>query len=143
MADVVLALRRECLIPAQVLNEIRRDPVSGSSYDAASHPMLSVSASVVEMTPIEIELFLDLVSGTTSARLGEGESACIAVAAERRAILAIDERKGRRVASERFPELTFTSSAELLQLDSVVEILGADAKACFDKALRLGGMHIV
>lgn len=143
LADVVLAVQRECLIPPQVLKEIRRDPVTGSSYDEANHPMLKIDASVVEMTPAEIQLFLDLVSGTTSARLGEGESACIAVAAERRAVLAIDERKGRRIAAERFPDLTLTSSAALLSSASVVEILGPDAKACFDRALQLGGMHIV
>lgn len=144
-ATILTAIATEVLVPAQVLAEIVRDPITGLLYASDNHPLLAMEGvSVVRLTDTEAELFLQLVSPESGSRLGDGEAAAVALASQRRIILGLDERKARRVASANFPDLILTSSAELLEGQLVRDALGdVHAQECVRRAFEIGRMHRV
>ena len=73
--------------------------------------------------------FETLVAGTARETLDDGEAATIAYAAEHGAVAILDEKKGRRICSARFPNLGSISTVDVLLHPNVREALGDDAFA--------------
>lgn len=142
---ILAALNASCEVPEQVLREVTRDPVTQRLYSNADHPLLkSPNVRVVALSDPELSTFVDLVSGANSARLGDGEAACIARVRSNSATLAIDERKARRIVRERYPEMDLCSSFEILEDSELLRVLGHDVIAeCLHSAIHFGGMHRV
>jgi predicted nucleic acid-binding protein len=81
-----------------------------------------------------------LIDGTYGETLDDGEAATIAVAAERRAVALLDEKKARRMCAQHFPDILRGSTAEWL-LDA--KALGsADQTQAMLNALRKGRMRV-
>ena len=141
---VLTAASCECLAPEPVVQEVKRDPVSGAHFTRSSHPLrVSSLISVVDLTVDEVDLFLSLVSAPAAESLGDGEAAVIAVAKLRGGAAAIDDGKARRVLRTRFPDVEVIMSADLLRLPQVLEHLGPDvARDAFDDAVRYARMHV-
>lgn len=141
---IISAVARRCLVPEHVLTEVRRDPVTKQDYSASHHPLLrGPPVEVVALDDTELGVFLDLVSAPARDRLGDGEAAAIATAIFRRAVLAIDERKARRILRERFPTLSLLRSVDLLRSPEVVAALGKQAaQDCFERARHFGRMDV-
>jgi predicted nucleic acid-binding protein len=73
--------------------------------------------------------FETLVAGAARETLDDGEAATIAYAAEHGAVAILDEKKGRRICSARFPNLGSISTVDILLHPKVHEALGDDAFA--------------
>jgi predicted nucleic acid-binding protein len=144
MRPILVALAVSCVVPAQVLGEIRRHPISGADFSIHDHPILAIDAiSIVALEGPELELFLDIVSAPARDALGDGEAAAIAVASSRQLDLVIDDRKARRITRERFSSVRCFWTVDLLRAQPVVNALGAlRAEDCFAKAKRFGRMHV-
>lgn len=142
---VLAALAIPCHAPEQVVAELKRDPVTGDAFNPDRHPLRDMSSrvSILTLGAAERNLFLKIVGAPAADALGDGEAAAIAIAASRRMDIAIDDRKARRIIRERFPLLQVRWTVDLLRAPLVVAALGArQAEECFEKARRLGRMHV-
>ena len=93
--------------------------------------------SILSLERDELGLFLDIVGAPAVDALGDGEAACIAVAASRGLDLVMDDRKARRIVRERFAQVHTWWTVDLLQARSVVTALGRQqADECFARARR-------
>ena len=133
-----------CHAPEQVIAETRRHPITGETLEAVGHPLRKMPrVSIVALEKAELGLFLDIVGAPAVDALGDGEAACIAVAASRGLDLVMDDRKARRIARERFPQVRAWWTVDLLQARSVVTALGRQrADECFARAKSFGRMHV-
>lgn len=140
---IISAIGFDIALPPQVLRELRRDPVTNQPFNRASHPALALPlVRQSALAGAEVGLFLELVAAAPPDGLGDGEAAAIAIAVQRSSVLAIDERKARRILAERFPHVTVVRSAEILNMPAVFDAIGeAAAKECIAKAIRFGRMH--
>jgi predicted nucleic acid-binding protein len=145
LAPIVTALGVPCLVPEQVLSEIRRHPVTNLSFSAKYHPVLSLAppVAVVALDRTELELFLEIVSAPATDALGDGEAAAIAIAHCRGLNLVIDDRKARRIVRQRFGKIQSFWTVDILLSNSVRSALGTRvADECWNKAKQFGRMHI-
>ncbi len=122
VAALLGALAIPCLVPAPVLAEVTRDPVTRAALPDAGHPLRGHAPllAVVDLTDREVDLFLDLVGAPAPDALGDGEAAAIAVAVHRGLDIALDDRKARRIIRDRFPQLRTFWTVDLLRAPSVV-----------------------
>jgi predicted nucleic acid-binding protein len=65
-----------------------------------------------------------LVSGESFQSLDDGEASAIAFALSAGGAVAVDEKKARRISSERFPSLPVFRSVELLFHKSICDAFG-------------------
>ena len=142
--DVLACIGGQCAIPEQVLREVQRDPVSRAPFSIESHPLIGrLELEVVKLSGSAVANFFILVGGDSISNLGDGEAASIAVAVARGCAVALDERKARRIARERFPSLSVTCSIELLELPAVEMRLGKRVVSeAISDALSIGRMNI-
>ena len=68
--------------------------------------------------------FETLVAGPALETLDDGEAATIAYAAEQGAVAILDEKKGTRICSARFPNVVSVSTVDILLHPKVREALG-------------------
>jgi predicted nucleic acid-binding protein len=142
---ILAALGTRCHAPDQVLIEIKRDPVTGKSFEPDGHPLRALSSlvTIIELESGELELFLSIVGAPAIDALGDGEAAAIALAVSRHLDLVIDDRKARRILRERFSQVVTLWTVDLLRAPAVVKSLGPElAGDCFAKAERFGRMHV-
>ncbi|GKT01013.1 hypothetical protein AVKW3434_16510 [Acidovorax sp. SUPP3434] len=98
---------------------------------------------VAVLDELALESFIDIVSGSASESLGDGEAATLAFAYHSGLTAAIDERKATRIASERFASLRMATTVDILAHSSVMHALGQErlSMAVLD-ALRLARMQV-
>jgi predicted nucleic acid-binding protein len=90
-----------------------------------------------------------LNTDTVSARfsllpsLGDGEAATIAFAHHNQFAAVLDERKARRVASERFPQTELVSTVGILRLNEVVDAMADDLPDAVYSALSSARMRVL
>jgi predicted nucleic acid-binding protein len=145
MGAILDALAVPCYAPEQVVTEIKRDPGTGMTFPAGSHPLrlMSPRVSILSLENEELDLFIEIVSAPAGAALGDGEAAAIAVAASRGLDLVIDDRKARRILRERFSRVRTYWTVDLFRTSSVVTVLGrTQVDEYFAKAVRIGRMHV-
>lgn len=118
-------------VTPQVIAETRRCPVTKRPFDQVQHPLrTSPNVEVLSLSERELELFVEL-----AAELGDGEAASIAVAKERALPLALDDRRARKLASSRYPDLELIWTTQLLNDPAVIATFPLDA-AVFQKLAR-------
>jgi predicted nucleic acid-binding protein len=140
--EITAALQCACIAPEHVIDEIKRDPATGKPYARAGDPLYG-KVRIEALTEAELDHFIELVSARSGDRLGDGEAASIAIAASRSHMLVIDERKARRIISERWPTMRLMRSSELLTLPAVTSALGPERAAeCFQRAIQIARMHV-
>lgn len=96
--------RLDCkvVLPRQVVNEVRREPMQHPD-SANSFPSL-LQTGLLQLYELEDEhylKFLDLVGAAAPDSLGDGEAATIAAAEHLQCVALIDERKATRIARSR------------------------------------------
>lgn len=110
MQEVLVALGVPALVEERTLDEIRRHPVPGQDHRASLDGMQRQGLLTVErMTEEEYEIYLGLVAGVVTSRLGIGESAAIALAGRGHTVI-LDDNKARSVLSRDFGQLAFVST---------------------------------
>ena len=100
--------------------------------------------AVVPLSEAALEVFATLVAGRAEDTLDDGEAATLALAAEQSAMAAIDERKARRIAQQRFGAVALLSSVALCLHPDVMKALGRSAvtDAVF-QALQTARMRVL
>ena len=90
-----------------------------------------------------LETFFDLVSGSASESLGDGEGATLAFAHGHGCSAAIDEKKATRLSTARFTSLRLVTTIDILAHPAVRTALGAKelAEATFS-ALNVARMQV-
>lgn len=112
--EILAGLRQRCVIEQKTLQEVKRHPIPGFQLEERLEVLFRDGLlEVVRMTDAEYEVFVELVHAPLGVRLGDGESAAIAIAL-RGASIVLDERRARRRVAERLPALATVSSLRLV-----------------------------
>lgn len=139
---ILTAIPNDVIVPEIVATELGHE----TSKLNGEHVFLqSLAASgvvkIVPLTEEECEAYAALVSGSVS--LGDGEAATIAVAASRKCVPVIDERKGRLQAKTRCNGRMPGWSLDLFRHPRSIRELGeAQSSEAVYLALRDGRMRI-
>lgn len=142
--EILNALRARLLVTEQVVREIGRGAANGRrEFEQLSRLTDEQVLKVSELSGPSLESFFDVVSGDTSASLGDGEAATLALAHCNGFSAAIDEKKATRIAGARFGSLRLLTTVDILAYESVRDALGHEALAdATYKALRFARMQV-
>lgn len=145
-ADRILSsLPMGIYIPKPVIKELERGEASGYT-DAFDFRTLEKQGVIAEipMNPLSQSEFINLVSGTTTSSLGDGEAATIACAYSDSLWAAIDEKKARRICSERYPDIGLICTVDILAHKSVISNLSnAEHSDAILAALEVANMSVL
>lgn len=112
--EVLAGLRQRCLIEQKTLQEVKRHPIPGFKLEERLEVLFRDGLlEVARMTDAEYDVFIELVHAPLGVRLGDGESAAIAIA-PRGASIVLDEKRARRRVAEMLPALATVSSLRLI-----------------------------
>jgi hypothetical protein len=148
MAEILTALARPVTVVAPAAREVLSDPFRNGSPGAplagcVEHQLLTVT----DLDGSALETFVGLTAAVPPDDLDDGEAATIAFAEHRELVAVVDEKKGLRVATTRFPHLELLTSVDLLRVPAVLTALGrerlADAvfSACVTSRMRVPREH--
>lgn len=142
---ILRALPNEVIVTDIVLEELQEDSQSGRNDGELMARLVADGVVRVEnISGLSQPNFENLVIGHGPDTLDDGEAATLAYAVERKAVAAIDERKARRICSERFPATKVASTVDVLCHDAVIAALGAAALAdAVFAALRNARMRVL
>jgi predicted nucleic acid-binding protein len=144
-AAILDALQFRVAVTDVVATELGEDRRSGRNDAALLNELTAAGRiAILPLDEASAQLFVGLVAGTTAETLDDGEAASIAVAVTHGAIVAIDERKARRICAQRFPGLRLLSTGGLLAHDDVASKLGRDAQSnAVFRALQTARMRVL
>lgn len=97
---------------------------------------------VVELGDAEEDIYRTLIEGPAAHTLGDGEAATIAYAVQNEAVALIDERKAKRICSERFNGIQVTTTTDVMLHSNVVQALGSSHVEAVHAALKYARMHV-
>jgi predicted nucleic acid-binding protein len=104
------------LAPVPVIEEIKREPDVPVEKDAGLIDLINCGLiTVLDSNNEADELALALAGASSPDDLDDGESYAIAHAVVLRATLAIDERKGRRIISQQWPNLSCMFTLDVIE----------------------------
>lgn len=143
-ADVIRVLAMRPQIPRIALNELERGRDKGRRTAAALADLIKDGLVEVAELPLEAEgTYLNLVAGSVSQTLDDGEAATLALALQVGAVAIIDERKAINLARDRFPALQIISTTELLLSDVVRSVFSDEELGnILFRALREARMRV-
>jgi predicted nucleic acid-binding protein len=133
-ASILRALAVPIVVTDNVVHEIQQGAARGrTELDLLSRMIGDEIVRVVELEGKALQLFFELVSGSASESLGDGEGATLAFAHGRGCSAAIDERKATRLSIARFASLRLVTTIDILAHPAVRTALGAEdlAEATF------------
>lgn len=112
-ADTLEALGVPCWVEERTATEVRRFP----GEKAESMPLQTLFGSghlrLCRMSPVAYDIYLSLISGPSTQTLDDGESAAIAMSVTGVGSVVLDDKKARRICSERFSHVSIASSLHL------------------------------
>lgn len=144
---VAAELTQSMPVRLRVVSTVSTELADGKKRWPSSEQLAALVASgyveIVELDEAALEYFESLVIGPAVDTLDDGEAATIAYALATGTVALIDEKKGRRICSSRFPELVVHTTVDLLTSAHVDRTLGkpAVADAIFN-ALSVGRMRV-
>ncbi|MFO1100771.1 MAG: hypothetical protein U1E81_21580 [Xanthobacteraceae bacterium] len=142
---ILRAIPNKVVVVDMVLPELQAGRGKGhADADDAQELIEGGFLRVVSLGEIGWSYFGELVAGTASETLGDGEAGTLACAAEIGASAIIDERKAIRIAERRFPDVVTASTIDILCHPAVSTVLDRDALtlAVF-QALRDARMRVL
>jgi PIN domain nuclease of toxin-antitoxin system len=144
--SILAAIPGRRIVVAVASGEVERHPLTGKSGDHVADLVALGLVERVELPPAAQARFLELVGADPPDGLDDGEAATIATAEVWGLAAALDERKGRRIASTFVPADRLVSSVEIFAKAEVVAALGsrlADAvfSACIHARMRVLPEH--
>ncbi|WP_250525238.1 hypothetical protein [Caballeronia sp. GAWG2-1] len=141
---ILNALHARLLVTEHVVREIGRGAAnSRREFDLLSKLTDEQVLKVTELSALSLESFFDVVSGSTSTSLGDGEAATLALAHCNGFSAAIDEKKATRIAGARFGSLKLLTTVDILAYESVRDAIGHQVLAdATYQALRIARMQV-
>ena len=142
--SILRALAMPIVITDNVVREIEQGAATGRpELDLLVRMIGDQVVRVVELKGHMLQTFFDLVSGSASESLGDGEGATLAFAHGRGGSAAIDEKKATRLSTTRFTSLRLVTTVDILAHPAVRVALGVTglAEATF-KALDVARMQV-
>jgi predicted nucleic acid-binding protein len=140
---ILRALDMPIMVTENVVREIEAGATSG--HQQFDHLMRLIDDGLVQLVKLEgqvLQAFFEIVSGTTSETLGDGEAATLAFAHATEYLAAIDEKKATMLASRRFATLRIATTIDILAHARVRAVLGERALADATlAALRMARMQ--
>jgi predicted nucleic acid-binding protein len=136
---ILEAIPNRIIIPEQVVIEFERVALQKLFLERLIHNRL---VDTTDLTQEEDDIFLEL---TTKGRtIGDGESACIAVAQSRSILPFLDDGLARKRASDLVIDLECGHSVDIIRHPAVVRSLGNhDATEAIFQALTQGRMRVL
>lgn len=127
-AEVLSSLPFRVVVTEIVTGELTEDR-RGGRRDAGLLAGLEKAGhvQVVSLDEVGLDIFSGLVIGPAGETLDDGEASTIAYAVEHGIVPVIDERKGLKICSARFPSLRPKSTVDLFADPGVMEALGRDS----------------
>ena len=123
--ELLSAFERRFIITDIAFTELERGRQKGrTTADVIDCLVKSGCIEVVSLPPKALETYSGLVIGDGPSTLDDGEAATLVLACVLGGEAVIDERKARRIAQERFPDLQVRCTAELLLSQRVADVLG-------------------
>jgi len=111
--DFLKALDVPCWVEERTAAEVRRMP----GERAESMPLLPLfdggHLRLCRMSPSAYDIYLSLISGSSTEALDDGESAAIATCVTGLGSIVLDDKKARRICAERFGQVSMASSLYL------------------------------
>ena len=144
-AEIILAaLRGRRIVVTVTSREVIRHPLEAQSSGDPMAPL--ITAGLVERIPLPapaLVRFVELTGATPPDDLDDGEAAALAAGEALGLPVAIDERKGRRVAASRLPTVTLLSSGAIFADAAVGTALGPKLVDAVFSALVHARMRIL
>lgn len=117
--EILSAVGGQVVATSQVFQEVRRCPFESNQARGPLVPMLEGGyLEVLDLDEAAIEVFLSLVGAKWPNDLDDGEASTIAFGVTRETVVVIDEKKGRRICREQFPNLKALRSVDIFRLYS-------------------------
>jgi predicted nucleic acid-binding protein len=143
-SEILEAVGARVVVTEQVFREVKRCPFEGENVSAPLIPLREGGyLEVVELDEVSLELFVSLAGAVPPNDLDDGEASTIAYGVAHNGAVVLDERKGRRICREKFPQLRTLCSMDLFRLH--FEALGRDLPrscAALLGAIERTRMHI-
>jgi predicted nucleic acid-binding protein len=142
--SILRALAVQIMVTDHVVREIEQGAANGRpEHDLLARMIGDHIVRIVELEGQALRTFFDLVSGTASESLGDGEGATLAFAHRHGCSAAIDEKKAARLSAVRFTSLRLVTTIDILAHPDVGAALGAKglAEATFN-ALSVARMQV-
>ena len=140
---IVDAIGCPVLLEENVRREFRYHPRDGRDSQRIMDELVNGGRfSVIQMSPVEYDRFLEFTGAPSPDDLGDGEAATLACAVGR-GVAAIDDRKALRIAGVACPEVHVYCSMDIICAEHVIDRLTEDTlrAAVFD-AIRYSRMHV-
>jgi predicted nucleic acid-binding protein len=130
-APTILAtLPNQIVVVDVILGELDTGRLRGRPHaDRLQDIVAAGNIAIVTLGETGWQHFEMLVAGAASETLDDGEAATIAYAAERGAVVILDEKKGTRICAARFPNIGLISTLDILLHPKVREALDDNALA--------------
>jgi predicted nucleic acid-binding protein len=146
MREILLAVASRCVVTDQAYGEVCSHPREQPRVRRPGILDPAVASGVLfreAIPPDAVPAYLDLAGAGPPDDLGDGESATIAYALARQAVVLLDDTKAIGLCRRRFSGLKMMTTVELLKRPEVVRALGdaGAVDALFD-ALRFARMRV-
>src|SRR5664279_1952178 len=141
---IITAMAGRCIVVAVISREVLRHPLTPN---AKGDPLQTlIAAKVIERVQLAdaaLTRFMELTGASPPDDLDDGEAAALAMGELLGLSVALDETKGRRVASARLPKVTLLSSCAIFSSDEVATELGEDLVESLYSALVHARMRVL
>jgi len=142
--EILESIRGRIVVTNQVFREVKRCPFEGEKIFRPLIPLREGGfLEVVELDQASLEVFISLVGAVPPDDLDDGEASTIAYGVFHDGAVVVDERKGRRICRERFPQLRTICSLDLFRM--YFERCGSNFERCrsaLRSAIERTRMHI-
>lgn len=143
-APILRALAMPIVVTDNVIREIKQGGISGRPEVNLLNDL--IANEIVRESQLDgqsLQMFFDLVSGSASESLGDGEAATLAFAYGNGGSAVIDEKKATKLSANRFGSLRLATTIDIFAHDAVRSALGHAALAeATNQALRLARMQV-
>lgn len=128
--EILAALNRPVLLPEPVVHEVENGEQRGHGAATKCRELfIDGRIEIADLDGASLPIFMDLVGGTTSSSLGDGEAATIAIASTRPGCAVIDEKKATRLLAGKFAHIGAATTIDLLSHETVLRQIGRERLA--------------
>jgi hypothetical protein len=138
------ALPHRCHVVATTSREVQRHPLDKKATGDPLASLIGEGLLIRTTLPDTAQgRFMEPVQAATPDDLDDGEAASLATGEALGCAVAMDERKGRRIARARFAELVLHSSIDLFRHPAVSAALGTKLGDALYSALIHANMRVL